>query len=109
MLGLHGTARSGVALAIDPMGDLEDGDLVLLHEIGHFLGLFHTTESSGTVLDPLADTVECTSAEDKDEDHELSTDECWDEGADNLMFWTGSGALLTKQQIAVMASSVLLR
>jgi len=109
VLGLHGTERSGVALAIDQMGELDDGDLVLLHELGHFLGLFHTTESSGTVLDPLADTAECTSAEDKDEDRELSTDECWDEGADNLMFWTGSGALLTKEQIAVMASSVLLR
>jgi hypothetical protein len=109
VLGLHGTPRSGVALAIDQMGELDDGDLVLLHELGHFLGLFHTTESSGTVLDPLADTSECTSAEDKDGDSELSTDECWDEGADNLMFWTGSGALLTKEQIAVMASSVLLR
>jgi hypothetical protein len=109
VLGLHGTGRSGVALAIDQLGDLADADLVLLHELGHFLGLFHTTESSGTVLDPLADTVECTSAQDKDEDRELSTDECWDEGADNLMFWTGSGTLLTKQQIAVMASSVVLR
>lgn len=109
VLGLHGTSRSGVALAIDFMGELEDADLVLLHELAHYLGLFHTTESSGTVLDPLADTAECTSAEDKDSDHELSTDECWEQGADNLMFWTGSGTLLTKQQVAVMASSVLLR
>ncbi|MEY4515434.1 MAG: hypothetical protein RLZZ450_7556, partial [Pseudomonadota bacterium] len=59
VLGLHGSSRSGVALAIDQMGELGDADLVLLHELAHYLGLFHTTESSGTVLDPLEDTVEC--------------------------------------------------
>ena len=29
------------------------------HEIGHFLGLYHTTEQFGTVFDPLSDTPEC--------------------------------------------------
>jgi hypothetical protein len=107
VLGLHGGARSGVALAADVMGELGDADVVLLHEIGHYLGLFHLTESSGAVLDPLADTAECTN--DSDDDHEYSAGECELEGADNLMFWSGAGTLLTEQQIQVLASSVLLR
>lgn len=109
-LGLHGTARSGIALAADSLGDLTDADQVLLHEIGHFLGLFHTTESSGAVLDPLSDTPECEhDDEDEEGDEHFSPDECGDAGADNLMFWTGGGSLLTKQQIAVLGSSILLR
>ena len=29
------------------------------HEAGHYLGLFHTTESDGRFFDPLADTAKC--------------------------------------------------
>lgn len=32
---------------------------VLAHEAGHYLGLFHTSEMTGTVFDPLSDTPEC--------------------------------------------------
>jgi hypothetical protein len=32
---------------------------VTAHEIGHWLGLFHPTESSGDLFDPLADTATC--------------------------------------------------
>lgn len=32
---------------------------VTAHELGHWLGLFHTTEQQGTFFDPLADTDPC--------------------------------------------------
>jgi hypothetical protein len=91
------------------LGDLDGAEVVLMHEIGHFLGLFHTSESSGVVLDPLTDTPECGSEQDLDHDHSLSAFECAGHGGDNLMFWTGAGANLTPQQISVMADSVLFR
>ncbi|HEY6881573.1 MAG TPA: hypothetical protein VI299_26285, partial [Polyangiales bacterium] len=108
-LGLHGTERSGLALAADLMGDLVGADQVLLHEIGHYLGLFHTSESSGAVLEPLSDTPECDPQYDENRDGILSTDECAGHGAENLMFWTGPGVDLSPQQIQVFASSVALR
>ncbi|MFT6627931.1 MAG: hypothetical protein ACJA1R_001191, partial [Flavobacteriales bacterium] len=65
--GLHGTRSSGVAFTSEFIGtrfaDGTDGSeytgVVLAHEVGHFLGLFHTTEQSITTTDPLADTPEC--------------------------------------------------
>ncbi|MET0340378.1 MAG: hypothetical protein ABW252_05220 [Polyangiales bacterium] len=108
-IGVHGTERSGVALAIDVLGDLREADLVLMHELSHYMGLFHTTESGGTVLDPLDDTEECRIEHDEDGDHHVSAQECASLGADNLMFWSGAGARLTRQQIEVLASSVVLR
>lgn len=35
---------------------------ITAHEIGHWLGLFHTTESGGTDFDPLSDTLTCRCA-----------------------------------------------
>jgi hypothetical protein len=32
---------------------------VTAHEIGHWLGLYHTTESAGTFFDPMSDTERC--------------------------------------------------
>jgi hypothetical protein len=91
------------------LGDLTAADVPLLHEIGHFFGLFHTVESNGTVLDPLSDTEECTLADDADRDRELASSECEGKGADNLMFWSGTGTRLTPDQIRVMAAAVVLR
>ncbi|MFM2419469.1 MAG: hypothetical protein RL385_4192, partial [Pseudomonadota bacterium] len=41
-LGLHGTAGSGVAIAVDVAG-LADLPFVAQHELSHQMGLFHTT------------------------------------------------------------------
>lgn len=58
---VRGSVRSGVAVATGPLlGDPERLGLVLAHEVGHFLGLYHTQESDRgdgpAVYDPLGDT-----------------------------------------------------
>ena len=59
------------------------------HEMGHQLGLFHTTESGGTVFDIISDTAECPkSSRDNDSNGKMSAEECDCYGADNVMFWT---------------------
>jgi hypothetical protein len=62
------------------------------HEIGHYLGLYHTSERDGAVHDPIGDTPECATGDSA----------CPD--ATNVMFWTGGGARsrLTAEQGAVM-------
>ena len=59
------------------------------HEIGHQLGLFHTTEKWGTEFDIISDTAECSkSSRDNDRNGEMSAEECDGYGANNVMFWT---------------------
>ena len=58
------------------------------HEMGHWLGLFHTTEANGTSFDPLSDTAQCAISRDNDNDAKVYPEECVGYGADNLMFWT---------------------
>ena len=107
-LGLHGTAASGVAIALDAVG-LEHADRVLFHELSHQLGLFHTSESDGFALEPLSDTPLCGAAQDSDLDGVLRAGECRAHGADNLMFWEGFGDVLSAQQVELLQRSLLLR
>ena len=59
------------------------------HEMGHQLGLFHTTEQGGTVFDIISDTAECTkSSRDNNSNGKMSAEECESYGGDNVMFWT---------------------
>jgi hypothetical protein len=60
---------------------------VIAHEAGHYLGLFHTSESRGTSHDPLLDTLECPSTNDRDDNGVVALGECNGQGNDNLMFW----------------------
>jgi len=69
--GLHGSRAGGVVATAEYFGaqfgnpntgEVVEGNdytaLITAHEIGHFLGLFHTTEISGD-HDPISDTPEC--------------------------------------------------
>ena len=59
------------------------------HEMGHWLGLFHTTESSGTVFDPLVDTPRCPISQASDPNAGPQPSDCLDLDGTNLMFWQG--------------------
>lgn len=74
------------------------------HELGHALGLYHTTEPYGDRDDPIADTRACPLACDADGDGVLFARECGSHGqgaancagtSDNLMFWTAGGTWST--------------
>ena len=53
---MPGTAASGVAVAVDLLGDADAVGVAVAHEVGHFLGLFHPDERDGRYPDQLADT-----------------------------------------------------
>jgi hypothetical protein len=59
------------------------------HEMGHQMGLFHTTEQGGTVFDIISDTAECAKrSRDNNSNGKMSAEECEFYGGDNVMFWT---------------------
>ncbi|MFT7687335.1 MAG: hypothetical protein ACI9FB_002687 [Candidatus Azotimanducaceae bacterium] len=59
---------------------------ITFHEMGHFLGLFHTTERLFGIYDVIDDTPECTAAEhDTNSNRIADISECPD--GFNLMFW----------------------
>ena len=81
------------------------------HEMGHFLGLFHLSESSGNLFDPISDTPECPISL-KGSDSTLTADECGiTYGADNLMFWNtwsgGNQDNLTEGQVYVLKRALI--
>jgi hypothetical protein len=74
------------------------------HEMGHQLGLFHTTEKWGTEFDIISDTAECAkSSRDNNDDGLVSAEECDGYGANNVMFWrpwtTSSQSAGKKQEV----------
>ncbi len=103
----QGTSGSGVAVTMAnfPAG-LSDISSTWAHEMGHWLGLFHTTESSGLSFDPLLDTPDCPRARDTNANGLMEPSECVGYGADNIMFWTSvpsiSNTVFTPNQSFVM-------
>lgn len=89
---LPGLPHAGVAVAVAYLDDdVATFAQTMAHEAGHYLGLFHTSESSGTSFDPLLDTAQCPANRDSNADGYLSAQECAGVGADNLMFWLAGG------------------
>ncbi|MDP6465784.1 MAG: M43 family zinc metalloprotease, partial [SAR324 cluster bacterium] len=82
------------------------------HEMGHFLGLFHPSESNGILFDPITDTPQCPSSKNTNNDSNLTAEECGQEyGADNLMFWdawdNGNQDNLTAGQVYVLKRALI--
>jgi hypothetical protein len=80
--GVHGSPGTGLVFSADNLRGAGGATLVgqvLAHEFGHFIGLFHTTESQGGGTDQLDDTPVC-------DIRNTSLQNCPD--ASNLMFPT---------------------
>jgi hypothetical protein len=95
-----GTVNSGVVVSVDThlLGDgrtLDTREMgsTVAHELGHQIGLFHTTEADGSDHDPLSDTPQCPPSRDRDRDGYLGGDECADLDGRYVMFWTGGSVL----------------
>jgi len=83
----------------DPSRDLFARAVVVWHEAGHHLGLYHTTEGDGQFFDLMDDTPECR-YDDRDSDGDGYVDmfECDGLDADNFMFYDGDGTMMTEDQ-----------
>ena len=113
------TERSGLAVSASLLQrDPKYAGQIIAHELGHALGLFHTTESvvltpagpfGQAINDGIRDTPPCPATADRDGDRRLSDGECRDFDAGNLMFWgTTAGAIdLTPGQGDVARRSLL--
>jgi hypothetical protein len=121
--GVHGTTSSGVVVNMaDFADDPASIELIMAHEAGHYLGLYHTTEANGAALqppgrdpiqgaDPLSDTPQCGDGADADANGVLSASECASADGGNLMFWspTNSSRALSSQQGAILRNNPLIR
>jgi len=88
-----GTAKSGmVVVASDLASDPGYVGRIAVHEAGHFLGLFHTTErdADGT-HDVISDTPECPASADANGNGQMNSSECSGQGSENVMWWTYNG------------------
>ncbi len=94
---IRGTSHSGVVInvfgglsTLTPQDISLQGD-TMAHEMGHCMGLFHTTERGGSWFDPIADTPQCDAATyDLNGDGVVSAAECQSADGANIMFWAAA-------------------
>jgi hypothetical protein len=107
--GLPGTAMLGESdlSCVAGMGavdsdfdgrDLFDRAIVIWHEAGHHLGLYHTSEGDGLYFDLLDDTPECPIDRDENNDGYIDIYECDGLDAENFMFYDGDGVEMSNDQ-----------
>ncbi len=117
-MGVHGTQGSGIAIGLEdlisilPMSPEDQLGTVIGHELGHFSGLFHTTELDGSSVEPFSDTPVCDLAtHDLDGDGMLFPMECTGAGADNVMFWGPfvASPRFSPRQTRILQHSMVLR
>lgn len=109
-----GTVGSGLVIAVDEHLDASGTALdtrllgeTIAHELGHMMGLYHTTEDNGADFDVIADTARCPGSADVDGDGEYSAEECRDWDGANLMFWVAgdfSQSALSPMQAEVLSA-----
>ncbi len=113
--GLAGSRMTGMAIVIDPeqwqqvvkLGPTSTtaGDVwgvVLAHELGHFLGLWHTDEADGKLHDLVDDTTPCAKS------GKLTPEACQSQSK-FLMFWSPKGSIVSPDQALVVRRSPSLR
>ena len=110
-VGLFEMDGAGVIVAVD--GHIWGSDLdtqtmgeTLAHEVGHQMGLFHTTEDDGSRTESLQDTPACPASAD-DGDGYFSAEECSDYDGGNFMFWVAGN--LAQDQLSESQAMVLSR
>ncbi|HCH66589.1 MAG TPA: hypothetical protein DFR83_27535 [Deltaproteobacteria bacterium] len=117
-LGVLGIDGAGVIVALDGHR-LANGTLdvttmgeTMAHEVGHQVGLFHTTEDDGSTTESLADTPDCPRSADTNRDGEYTAEECADYDGRNFMFWVAGNFTqdrVSTEQALVLSQSVVSR
>ncbi len=102
-----GTQASTLALALWSEFNAAADGLTMVHELGHFLGLNHTTELDGVHADPLTDTAQCAGID------ESNLGACPDKS--NIMFPAfygttgGVGIEVSPTQVAIVRGAPVYR